>query len=208
MAEDSQNPETRSLSDMMLDDQQRISDATLVQLATADTSASLVDDLLSRDIPTQLRAFMLAKAKADLIRVIKLSGALSQMEDKFVERAINDMDETSLKNLQHMIETTSDALDRTENFISKVIGDQSIQLTIDQSTNIYNDNSNNSTNSFVSVLSDQTSRKKLQDLAARLLSPISVNQAELVNSQVMDSDELEPSEIVVDEEDIEGTTDD
>lgn len=182
----------KSIRDAMLDDQTRISDTTLLQLATSDTGSTLTDDLLSRDIPTQLRAFMLAKAKGDLVRVLKLSSALGDLEDTFIERAISEKDETSLKNLQKMIETTSGALDRTNEFIQTVMGDNGIQLTIDQSTNIYNDNTTtNNTNNFVSVLADQNSRQKLRDIAAKLLSPISTNQADIVNSQVIDSDDIE-----------------
>lgn len=186
-------PETRSIRDTLLDDQSKITDATLLQLATSDMSTTLVDDLMSRDIPTQLKAFMLAKAKGDLVRVIKLSQALGELEDTYIDRALSTMDEASMGNLQKMIETTSNALDRTTDTVQRVMGDQGIKLTIDQSTNIYNDNTTttNNTNNFVSVLADQNSRQKLRELTARFLSPISTNQNEIVNSQIVDSDEQE-----------------
>ena len=183
-------PETRSIRDTLLDDQAKITDATLLQLATSDMSTTLVDDLMSRDIPTQLKAFMLAKAKGDLIRVIKLSQALGELEDTYIDRALSTRDEASMGNLQRMIETTSNALNRTTDTVQQVMGDQEIKLTIDQSTNIYNDNTTtNNTNNFVSVLSDQNSRQKLRELTAKFLSPISTNQNEIVNSQVIDSDD-------------------
>ena len=188
--DDKRVPETRSIRDTLLDDQAKITDATLLQLATSDMSTTLVDDLMSRDIPTQLKAFMLAKAKGDLIRVIKLSQALGELEDTYIERALSTRDEASMGNLQRMIETTSNALNRTTDTVQQVMGDQEIKLTIDQSTNIYNDNTTtNNTNNFVSVLSDQNSRQKLRELTAKFLSPISTNQNEIVNSQVIDSDE-------------------
>lgn len=188
---DNQMPETRSIRDTLLDDQSKITDATLLQLATSDMSTTLVDDLMSRDIPTQLKAFMLAKAKGDLVRVIKLSQALGELEDTYIDRALSTKDEASMGNLQKMIETTSNALSRTTDTVQQVMGDQGIKLTIDQSTNIYNDNTTttNNTNNFVSVLADQNSRQKLRELTARFLSPISTNQNEIVNSQVVDSDE-------------------
>ena len=189
-SDDKRVPETRSIRDTLLDDQAKITDATLLQLATSDMSTTLVDDLMSRDIPTQLKAFMLAKAKGDLIRVIKLSQALGELEDTYIERALSTRDEASMGNLQRMIETTSNALNRTTDTVQQVMGDQEIKLTIDQSTNIYNDNTTtNNTNNFVSVLSDQNSRQKLRELTAKFLSPISTNQNEIVNSQVIDSDE-------------------
>ena len=188
--DDKRVPETRSIRDTLLDDQAKITDATLLQLATSDMSTTLVDDLMSRDIPTQLKAFMLAKAKGDLIRVIKLSQALGELEDTYIERALSTRDEASMGNLQRMIETTSNALNRTTDTVQQVMGDQEIKLTIDQSTNIYNDNTTtNNTNNFVSVLSDQNSRQKLRELTAKFLSPISTNQNEIVNSQVIDSEE-------------------
>ena len=188
--DDKRVPETRSIRDTLLDDQAKITDATLLQLATSDMSTTLVDDLMSRDIPTQLKAFMLAKAKGDLIRVIKLSQALGELEDTYIERALSTRDEETMGNLQRMIETTSNALSRTTDTVQQVMGDQEIKLTIDQSTNIYNDNTTtNNTNNFVSVLSDQNSRQKLRELTAKFLSPISTNQNEIVNSQVIDSDE-------------------
>ena len=189
-SDDKRVPETRSIRDTLLDDQAKITDATLLQLATSDMSTTLVDDLMSRDIPTQLKAFMLAKAKGDLIRVIKLSQALGELEDTYIERALSTRDEETMGNLQRMIETTSNALNRTTDTVQQVMGDQEIKLTIDQSTNIYNDNTTtNNTNNFVSVLSDQNSRQKLRELTAKFLSPISTNQNEIVNSPVIDSDE-------------------
>ena len=189
-SDDKRVPETRSIRDTLLDDQAKVTDATLLQLATSDMSTTLVDDLMSRDIPTQLKAFMLAKAKGDLIRVIKLSQALGELEDTYIERALSTRDEASMGNLQRMIETTSNALNRTTDTVQQVMGDQEIKLTIDQSTNIYNDNTTtNNTNNFVSVLSDQNSRQKLRELTAKFLSSISTNQNEIVNSQVIDSDE-------------------
>lgn len=183
-------PEPRPIEESLLDNQQRITDATLLQLATSDSSTTLVEDLLSKDIPTQLKAFMLAKAKGDLIRVIKLSSALGEMEDTFIERSLEDMHEAPLGNLQKMIETTSDALQRSTEMVERVMGDKEIKFTIDQSTNIYNDNTTttNNTNTFVSVLSDQNSRQKLRELASKLLAPLSTNQNEIVNSPVVSSD--------------------
>lgn len=191
-----EEPETRNLQDIIIEDQEKINQKTLAQIASLDSNAAIVDDLMSRDIPTQLKAFTLAKAKSDLIRVLKVGAALDELEDSFIERALNDKDEASLKQLASWIETLKGSQDRAYNLIQKVMGDQSINMTINQSMNIFNDNSTtnntqNNTNNFVSVLSDKRSRQKIRDIASKLLSTISTNPSEIVDSPIS---EVEPEE--------------
>lgn len=187
-------PETRRIQDIIVENQESINSKTLMQIATTDPNSVLVDDLMSRDIPTQLRAFMLAKAQGDLVRIYKIDEALRSLEDSFIERAMNDKDDASMKNLIQWMDTMKSSEDRAINSVNKVMGDQNINMIIDQSTKIYNDNSTtnntqNNTANFVSVLSDKNSRQKIRDIASRLTSSISVNTAEIVDSPISNMEE-------------------
>ena len=133
---------------------------------------------MSKDIPTQLRAFSIVQAKAELIRVIQMTQALNELEDTYVQRALLDKDGMDMKSLEKVLETIVKSLNRSMSLIDRVTNDNNLKVIIDQSSKVYNVNSNNST----VLLTDQNSREKLRNLAQQLFSVLSNNPNEVVNA--------------------------
>lgn len=151
---------------------------TLVDLATSENSAQIVEDLMSKDIPTQLRAFSIVQAKSELVRVIQLTQALNDLEDTYIERALNDKNGMDMKSLEKVLDTIVKSLNRSMTLIDKITNDNNLKLIIDQSTKVLNVNSTNST----VLLTDQNSREKLRNLTQQLFSILSVNPNQVVNA--------------------------
>jgi hypothetical protein len=155
-----------------------VNKSELLQIATADDSTELVADLMSKDIPTQLKAFMLATAKSELVRVIQLTDALNKLEDTYIERALSDKDGMDMKSLSNTMDVIMRSLNRSMDLIDKVTTDNNLKLIIDQSTNIYNDNKSTIINN--NLLLDQSGREKLRTLASKLLVAVKKEQKEEV----------------------------
>lgn len=168
------------LSELLLQNQSSADRASLLQLATSSDSTELVADLMSKDIPTQLRAFMLTTAKSELVRVIRLTDALNKLEDTYIERALADKNGMDMKSLANTMNVIMQSLNRSMELIDRVTNDNNLKLIIDQSTKIYNNGNNSQTN--VALLADQGSREKLRNLTTKLLTAISNNPNEIVNA--------------------------
>lgn len=173
----------------LLSSQSTVDKSALVQLATADDSTELVTDLMSRDIPTQLRAFMLMTAKSELVRVIQLTDALNKLEDTYIQRALADKDGMDMKSLTNAINTITASLNRSMDMIDRVTNDTNLKIMIDQSTKIYNQGNGSQTNV---LLTDRNSRERLRNLATQIFSALSTNPSDIVNSQQIAQDEQEP----------------
>lgn len=180
----------------LLSSQSTVDKSALVQLATADDSTELVADLMSRDIPTQLRAFMLMTAKSELVRVIQLTDALNKLEDTYIQRALADKDGMDMKSLTNAINTITASLNRSMDIIDRVTNDTNLKIMIDQSTKIYNQGNGSQTNV---LLTDRNSRERLRNLATQIFSALSTNPSDIVNSQQIAQDEQEPLVVEVKE---------
>lgn len=146
----------------------------------------MIKDLMSTDIPTQLRAFMLATARAELVRVIQLTEALSQLEDTYIQRALEDKDSMDMKSLSNTITTIMNSLNRSVALIDRITHDDSLQVIIDQSTKLISNTTNN-----VSILADQQSREKLRNVTTKLLSALDAPTTTLAGASNLTPDIVE-----------------
>lgn len=85
----------------------------------------------------QMKLFLLAQAKRELSRVIKLTEFLDKIESRYEKRVMEDIDILPLKDFPTVIATITACLTRSNNIIQKVLNDDSLtQLVfIDNSTN-------------------------------------------------------------------------
>lgn len=170
------------LNNTLLTNRSAIDKNTLVQIAISDNNESLINDLLSKDVPTQLRAFMLASAKSDLIRVLQLTDALEKLEDVYVARALDDAEGMDMMSLARTIQVITASLQRSMTTIEKVTNDDKLQIIIDQSNKVINNISGPGGASNVSLITDKTSREKLRNITSKLLSVLDPNPSRQVNS--------------------------
>ena len=164
--------------------QKNVGRSKLISIATASPDGQVIQDLMATDITTQLRAFTLSQAKAELLRVIQLTDSLSELEDTYIRRALEDKEGMDLKSLADTLSVISGSLNRSMSMINSITNDKNLQLIVDQSTQIVNNVNTNVTN----ILSDRTSREKLRSISTQLLSAINESPSRVINAEPIEHD--------------------
>ena len=178
----------QDLNNEIIKNQNGIDSALMLQIATSDDSQALSEELMSHDIPTQLRVFMLLKARNELLRIIRVSETLQKLEDTFMERALSDKDGMDVKSLSKAIETASESLQRSTDFVSSVMNDKELKLVVEQTNNTYVDN--RVQNNYTAIQLNQESREKIRQVASRLLSDIDKNPSKVVNLEPVSDEDV------------------
>lgn len=182
-----------NLSEELFKHQDHVDNIILSQLATSEDGQLIVEDLMSKDIPTQLRAFMLLKARRELKRIIKVTEILEQLEDTYMERALADQEGMDMKSLSTTLEKVSAILSRSLELVYKVINDKELKIIVEENSTIYQDNR---TTNYVSIIQKKGSRERLRDISTRLLSSVEKNPALIVNSEPLDDEEDTVQEVI------------
>lgn len=116
-----------------------ISDSELMQhIADGTYTEDMVNSLTERDKSVnQMKLFLLAQAKRELNRVIKLTEFLNKIEEKYENRVMTEIDEIPLKDFPVVISTITACLSRSNNIIQRVLGDDTLTqlVVIDNSVN-------------------------------------------------------------------------
>lgn len=174
-----------SISATLLKNKSEIDRTKLIQLAISDDNKTLINDLMSKDIPTQIKAFRMMSSKSDLIRLIQLKEALEKLEDTYIDRALEDSEGMDMNSLAKVITLVTDSVKRTNDTINKLTQDDELfNITINNSGNtqyINNDNSVN-TNNNVALVTDKAGREKLRNIMTKLMSSINRNSNAVVNA--------------------------
>jgi len=141
----------------------------LTEIATSHEGLATEDfsNLTSGSTSRQLKVFLLSLARNELLRVIRLTDTLNELEKAFIEEAIKNKDELNLGVMSDIMKAIATSLNRSTELIYKVMNDESIRLIIDNSTNIFN-----APGSQVVVLEDSASREKVKKLAKDLIDHI------------------------------------
>lgn len=88
----------------------------------------------------QMKLFLLAQAKRELYRVIKLTEFMNRIEEKYQERVMEEIDNIPLKDFPTIISTISSCLSRSNDIVQRVLRDDSLKnlVIIDNSVNTTN----------------------------------------------------------------------
>ena len=125
--------------------------------------AHLTSDATSK----QLKVFLLSLARNELLRVIRLTETLNELESSFIREAMENKDDLNMGILAEVMKTVVNSLNRSTDLIYKVMQDESIKLIIDNSTNIFNAPGSQSI-----ILENPASREKVKKIAQQLLQHI------------------------------------
>lgn len=124
----------------------------------------------------QIKLFLLAEARNNLIRIVKMTNFLNSVEDKFQEKVTKSMenDAIPMEYYSEIISTIMISLQRSSEIVSKVLKDDTLTnlILIDNSTAI---NSNNGSNSVSSILASTDSRDRVSKAVQKVLSMIDTN---------------------------------
>ncbi len=141
----------------------------------ADTDFSY---LTSENATKQLKVFLLSLARNELLRVIRLTEALNDLESTFVKEALDNKEDINLGVLSEIMRSVMNSLNRSTDLVYKVMNDESIKLIIDNSTNIFN-----SSQSIV-ILQDKSSRERVKQIAHDIIDRIQQNNAEVIDTDI------------------------
>lgn len=130
----------------------------------------------------QLRVFLVAQARRELERVIKLTLTLDKLQDKYqekIEEYLENHDtEEAVVYLPIMIDTITKCINRSNDIISKVVGDDKImnfQFISNDNKTINIDNSG--TNNPMQInLEDPASRMKVREAVNAVLQMMKDDQ--------------------------------
>ncbi len=136
---------------------------------TDDDFAHLTSDATSK----QLKVFLLSLARNELLRVIRLTDTLNEIEQKFIQEALDNKEDMNMGVLAEIMKSVVTSLNRSTDLIHKVMNDESIKLIVDNSTNIFN-----APGSQNVILDNPASREKVKNLARDLLKHIEKGSSE------------------------------
>lgn len=119
----------------------------------------------------QLKVFLVAQARRELTRVIKLTETLDKIQDKYQDKVLEYMDnhddDTAINYLPVMIETITKCLENSYNIINRVVGNEKI-MTFQVVQNNIEVGSMNST--VIGNLEDASSREKVRKAVEQILA--------------------------------------
>lgn len=122
-----------------MDEVMKISDEELMsKIANGEYGDDLVNSLTERDKSiNQMKLFLLAQAKRELGRVIKLTEFLNRVEEKYEERVNQEINNIELRDFPTIISTITACLSRSNEIIQRVIKDDTLNqlVVIDNSVN-------------------------------------------------------------------------
>ncbi len=149
---------------------------TLVDIATGKVTSSEITEITSAQYTNQIKLFLLAQARKELMRVVKLTEFLTKVEDMYEERVMENLDKLSLDSFPDIISTITSCLKRSDDIMQSVLKNDSLK-----SLTLINYNSNNDTTitSDAAVntvlknkLNTPESREKVIRLANKAISDI------------------------------------
>jgi len=108
------------------------------QIADGTYNDEVVDMLTEKNKSVnQMKLFLLAQAKKELSRVIKLTAFLDKIEESYQTRVMEEIDMISLKEFPTIISTITSCLARSNSIVQKVLMDDSLTqlVIIDNSVN-------------------------------------------------------------------------
>lgn len=138
-------------------------------IASHDQSLEDIKNLTSSKVTDQLKVFLIAQARNELQRVVKLTQFLDKLESKFMNKVNQemDMDALTLRQYSDIISTITDLLSRSNSIISQILKDDSLMTILN--TTIYTSGSSTTVSSAVSSLKDPQSRERVRTVIQNIL---------------------------------------
>ena len=162
-----------------LQDPQASAMAMMKQLADNDPDALV--NINGEQLVARTKLFVIAQARNNLNRIIKLTTFLEKLENKFIDAVNNRLENEpeSISMISLAMETISKCLADANETVSQVLKDERLQNIVINTTNIITPDG-----SSASVI-DADSRDAIRNLAGSLLSQLS----QISEEQVVESEE-------------------
>lgn len=145
------------------------SSAVVMMKQLADNTPDVPMDINGDELIDRTKLFVVAYARNQLNRIIKLTNFLERLEDKFIN-AVSERIESepeSLTMISMAMETISKCLEDANSVVFQVLKDDRLQNIIINTTNIITPDGNSAT------IIDADSRDEVRNLAESLLAQLS-----------------------------------
>lgn len=145
------------------------SSAVVMMKQLADNTPDVPMDINGDELIDRTKLFVVAYARNQLNRIIKLTNFLERLEDKFIN-AVSERIESepeSLTMISMAMETISKCLEDANSVVFQVLKDDRLQNIIINTTNIITPDGNSAT------IIDPDSRDEVRNLAESLLAQLS-----------------------------------
>lgn len=176
-------------TELKLMDEESSSYVMMHQLASNDTDS--IVEINGEQLLDRTKLFMIAHARQQLNRIIKLTKFLEKLEDKFIDAVNNRLDNEpeSITMISMAMETISKCLESANGEVFQILKDDRLANIVINTTNIITPDGNSAT------IIDADSRDEVRNLASSLLQQLTniSNQAEKQNSDEAVID-VEPTE--------------
>ena len=176
-------------TELKLMDEESSSYVMMHQLASNDTDS--IVEINGEQLLDRTKLFMIAHARQQLNRIIKLTKFLEKLEDKFIDAVNNRLDNEpeSITMISMAMETISKCLESANGEVFQILKDDRLANIVINTTNIITPDGNSAT------IIDADSRDEVRNLASSLLQQLTniSNQAEKQNSEEAVID-VEPTE--------------
>lgn len=172
------------MEELQIVDPESSTKAIMKQLASDDPNS--IVDVDANKLLDRTKLFLVARARNNLNRIIKLTDFLERLEDKFIEsvNTILDNDPIQLQLMVMSMETVSKLLQDANETVVQVLKDEKLQQIVINTTNIITAEGSSAT------VIDPDSRDSIRNLASSLLAQLSNVQDLTVDDDklVIDSD--------------------
>lgn len=160
-----------------------------------DISSALSDGTIDN-----MKAFLIVYARSQLSRVIKLTDALGNLEDRLIEQSLDPSNVMDPYTMMNVIRVIQNSLNQAMNMIQKVTSDESFINVIINNTKTVNNTFNQYNNNSTPILLSQDSREKVKNIAEQIISGI--NKMDSTNKETKEIEVVEAGDIkeVVEEE--------
>lgn len=141
----------------------------MTKIANDEQDLSDIRSLTSSKVKDQLKVFLVSQARNELSRVVKLTQFLDKLEEKFllkVDDSMND-DSLTLKQYSDIIGIITSLLARSNDIISRVLNDDSLMTILN--TTIYTSDDTSAVASVTAHLKDPQSRERVRAMIQTII---------------------------------------
>jgi len=154
---------------------------------------SALSQLNGKDTENQAKLFLIAQARNELQRIVKMTTYLDSLEEKFMTVVNKKLLEqpTNLNLIMTAMDITQQSLKRSNDLITQILKDNSLQTLVLNTVNIIPGVEN-------SKAIDMDSRESIRNVATNLIAQLKSKENEIVDIKVID----EKSEIIDERKDV------
>lgn len=162
--------------ELKLYDQDSSSMSLMRQLANNDLNVPV--DIDGERLIDRSKLFLVAQARNDLTRIIKLTNFLEKLEDKFIDAVNSALDDSpnQIMLISGAMDTISRCLADANEHVMQIMKDDKLQQVIINTTNIITPDGSTAT------IIDADSRDSVRNLAASLLAQLTAIDADSTES--------------------------